>query len=653
MGLERIATIMQGVDNIFEVDTIKGVLDAVCTLSGKTYGANKDLDVSIRIVTDHIRSITFMIGDGILPSNEGRGYVLRRLLRRAARHGRILGIEGTFLSKLCDVVIESSKAAYGELKEKQDYIKKVVTLEEERFAETIDQGMEILKSYIEELKSSNEKILSGEKAFKLYDTYGFPVELTEEILEEMNMEIDFDGFHKEMEHQRNTARAARATSNYMGNDEGALNNIPMEITTEFIGYAEISGTAKILSMVSGDEFVETITAGDKFVVVLDKTPFYAEMGGQVGDIGIIENKNFKGKVYDCKKSTRGHVLHFIEALEGELKVNDSVEAIVNDERRRNICKNHTATHMLHEALKEVLGDHVNQAGSYVDEERLRFDFTHFSALTPEQLKQVEENLNKEILKVYEVNTEVMTIDEAKAKGAVALFEDKYKEDVRVVSVGNYSKELCGGTHVKNSGEIGLFKILSETGVAAGVRRIEAITGIKSEEYVKEKEDILKELAHSLKCGEKDLVNKISALMSTIKDKDKEIQGLKEKLTSGVEDEILSSAIDVNGVKVVAAAVTDIEGEALRNLCDKLRNKLDCGIVVLGSNVAGKVQFVVMATKEAVAKGAHAGKIVKEVAMITGGGGGGRPDMAQAGGKLPEKLEEAIGNVKNIVGTLIK
>ena len=653
MGLERIATIMQGVDNIFEVDTIKGVLDAVCTLSGKTYGANKDLDVSIRIVTDHIRSITFMIGDGILPSNEGRGYVLRRLLRRAARHGRILGIEGTFLSKLCDVVIESSKAAYGELKEKQDYIKKVVTLEEERFAETIDQGMEILKSYIEELKSSNEKILSGEKAFKLYDTYGFPVELTEEILEEINMEIDFDGFHKEMEHQRNTARAARATSNYMGNDEGALNNIPMEITTEFIGYAETSGEAKILSMVSGDEFVETITVGDKFIVVLDKTPFYAEMGGQVGDIGIIENRNFKGKVYDCKKSTRGHVLHFIEALEGELKVNDSVEAIVNDERRKNICKNHTATHMLHEALKEVLGDHVNQAGSYVDEERLRFDFTHFSALTPEQLKQVEENLNKEILKVYEVNTEVMTIDEAKAKGAVALFEDKYKEDVRVVSVGNYSKELCGGTHVKNSGEIGLFKILSETGVAAGVRRIEAITGIKSEEYVKEKEDILKELAHSLKCGEKDLVNKISALMSTIKDKDKEIQGLKEKLTSGVEDEILSSAIDVNGIKVVAAAVNDIEGEALRNLCDKLRNKLDSGIVVLGSNVAGKVQFVVMATKEAIAKGAHAGKIVKEVAMITGGGGGGRPDMAQAGGKLPEKLEEAIGNVKNIVGTLIK
>ena len=653
MGLERISTIMQGVDNIFEVDTIKHVLDTVCKISGKKYGEDKNIDISLRIITDHIRSITFIIGDGVLPSNEGRGYVLRRLLRRAARHGRILGIEGTFLSKLCDIVIESSKAAYPELEEKKDYIKKVVTLEEERFAETIDQGIEILKAYIEELKNEKEDILSGEKAFKLYDTYGFPVELTEEILEEIGMKIDFEGFHKEMDHQRKTARAARATSNYMGNDEGALNNIPMEITTSFVGYEKSKEAAKVLFIVSENEFVDAVSEGEKVVIVTDKTPFYAEMGGQVGDVGKITTDSFEGNIYDCKKSTRGHILHFVEASRGELNLNDIVDLEVDVERRNNICRNHTATHMLHEALKEVLGDHVNQAGSYVDGERLRFDFTHFSALTEEQLKEVEENLNKEILKVYDVNTEVMSIDEAKAKGAVALFEDKYKEDVRVVSVGTYSKELCGGTHVKNSGEIGLFKILSETGVAAGVRRIEAITGIKSEEYVSEKEEILKEIAQTLKCSEKDLLNKVGALLTAVKDKEKENQGLKEKLTSGVEDEILKNVVEVKGINLVAAELNEVEGEALRNLCDKLRNKVSNSVVVLGSEVAGKVQFVVMADKEAVSKGAHAGKIIKEVAMITGGGGGGRPDMAQAGGKQPEKLKEAIAKAKDIVETLVK
>lgn len=653
MGLERIATIMQGVENIFEVDTLRGILNKVCEISGKTYGTDKDMDVSIRIITDHIRSITFMIGDGILPSNEGRGYVLRRLLRRAARHGRLLGIKGTFLAGLCDVVIENSKQAYSEIGEKQDYIKQVVTLEEQRFAETIDQGMDILKGYIDEMKADNTKTLSGEKAFKLYDTYGFPVELTEEILEEMGMDIDFDAFHKEMEHQRNTARAARATSNYMGNDEGALNNIPMEIVTEFTGYKELSDESTVVSMINGDEFTEEAGGTDKFVVVTDKTPFYAEMGGQVGDTGIIENGSFKGRVYDCKKSTRGHILHFVEGIEGTLKLKDTVKLSVDTDRRNNICRNHTATHMLQEALKEVLGDHVHQAGSYVDGERLRFDFTHFSAMTPEELKAVEENLNKAILKVFNVNTRVMNLEEAKAEGAVALFDDKYKDDVRVVSVGDYSKELCGGTHVKNSGEIGLFKILSETGVAAGVRRIEAVTGIKSEEYVYDKEEILKEVSHSLKCGEKDILNKISGLMSMIKEKEKEIQSLKEKLTSGVEDDILNTAVEVKGIKVVAAAVKDIEGDALRNLCDKLRSRLDSGIVVLGSHVGEKVQFVVMATKDAVAKGAHAGKIVKEVAMITGGGGGGRPDMAQAGGKNPQKLDEAVKAVPAVIETLIK
>ncbi|MGN9160107.1 alanine--tRNA ligase [Clostridium sulfidigenes] len=653
MGLERISTIMQGVDNIFEVDTIKDVLSAVCKKAGKTYGENKDLDVSIRIITDHVRSITFMIGDGILPSNEGRGYVLRRLLRRAARHGRILGITGTFLNELCNVVIDSSKGAYEELEEKKDYIKKVISLEEERFAETIDQGMDILKSYIDEMNTEKINVLSGEKAFKLYDTFGFPVELTEEILVEKGMKIDFDAFHKEMENQRNTARAARGTSNYMGNDEGALNNIPMEITTEFLGYGTISSKGKVLSMIKDNEFVSKVGEGEKFVVVTEKTPFYAEMGGQVGDVGTIYTDKFQGKVFDCKKSTRGHILHFVEAIKGELKIDEIVELLVDSTVRSNICKNHTATHMLHEALKEVLGDHVNQAGSYVDGDRLRFDFTHFSAMTSKQLKEVEESLNSEILKAYDVNTEIMTIDEAKEKGAVALFDDKYKEDVRVVSVGEYSKELCGGIHVKNSGEIGLFKILSESGVAAGIRRIEAVTGIKSESYVNEKEELLKEISTTLKCGEKDLINKLNGLLTTLKEKEKEIQGLKEKLASGIEDEIINKAENIKGINVIAAALDDIEGDALRNLCDKLRNKVSDAVVVLGSRVAGKVQFVVMASKEAVAKGAHAGKIIKEVAIITGGGGGGRPDMAQAGGKKPEKLDEAISKVSQIVETLVK
>ena len=653
MGLERIATIMQGVDNIFEVDTMRSIIDEISKVSGVKYKEDKNLDISIRIITDHIRSVTFMIGDGILPSNEGRGYVLRRLLRRAARHGRVLGIDGTFLNNLCDVVIECSKSAYPELMEKADYIKKVIGLEEDRFAETIDQGMEILKGFIEEMQEEGTDTLSGEKAFKLYDTFGFPVELTEELLEEKGLKIDFEGFHKEMENQRNTARAARGTSNYMGNDEGALNNIPMEITTEFLGYDVTSCQGKILSIVCENEFINSCSIGQKVVIVTDKTPFYAEMGGQVGDAGIIRSSNFEGKVYDCKKSTRGHILHFVEMVKGELQVDEVVELIVDTTLRNNICKNHTATHMLHEALKEVLGDHVNQAGSYVDGDRLRFDFTHFSAMSSEQLKEVEKMLNEEILKAYEVSTDIMSIEEAKANGAVALFDDKYKEDVRVVSVGDYSKELCGGTHVKNSGEIGLFKILSETGVAAGVRRIEAITGMKSEAYVNDKEELLKEVASTLKCGEKDLLNKVAGLLATLKEKEKEIQGLKEKLTSGVEDEILANAVEVNGVKVVTAALDDIEGDALRNLCDKLRNKISEGIVVLGSRVSGKVQFVVMATKEAVAKGAHAGKIVKEVAIIAGGGGGGRPDMAQAGGKLPEKLDEAISKVGSIVETLVK
>lgn len=653
MGLERISTIMQGVNSIFEVDTIKAILDEVCNVAKVSYGQDNKNDISIRVITDHVRSVTFMICDGILPSNEGRGYVLRRLLRRAARHGRLLGVKNIFLNELCDKVIENSKGGYPELEEKKEYIKKVIKLEEERFRETIDSGMDILKQYIEDLETNNEKTLSGEKAFKLYDTYGFPFELTEEILGEKGLNIDVVSFNAEMENQRNTARAARGDSNYMGSDEGVLNKISQEISTDFKGYETLNCEGEILVLIKNNEFVDFLEQGDNGVIVTDFTPFYAEMGGQVGDNGIIYNDQFKAKVYNCKKNIGGKILHFVEVIEGSISKDQRVTLQVEESKRENICRNHTATHMLHEALKEVLGEHVNQAGSYVDDERLRFDFTHFTALSEEEIKKVESMLNEEIMRVYNVNTNVMSIEEAKESGAVALFDDKYKEDVRVVSVGDYSKELCGGTHVKNSGEIGLFKIISETGVAAGIRRIEAITGNKSVEYMEEKDNFLKEISSVLKCGEKDILSKLSSVVATLKEKEKEIIALKEKLTSGSEDELLNSAIEIKGIKSIIGVVKDVEGDALRNLGDKLRDRLGEGVIVLGSSSNGKVQFIAMASKEAVAKGIHCGKIIKEVATIAGGGGGGRPDMAQAGGKLPEKLKEAIDKAPAIIESLAK
>lgn len=653
MGLERISTIMQGVNSIFEVDTIRAILDEVCRISNKKYGNNEKEDISIRVVTDHVRSVAFMISDGVLPSNEGRGYVLRRVLRRAARHGRLLGIEGVFLSELCDIVIENSKGAYPELNEKADYIKKVIKLEEERFSETIDSGMEILKSYIEELENSNEDTLKGEKVFKLYDTYGFPLELTEEILEEKNLKVDIDGFNEEMKNQRERARAARGDSSYMGNDDGILNKIPAEIETAFSGYDKLVDSSEVKVLIKDNEFVGTLAVNEKGIIITSVTPFYAEMGGQAGDRGIISSSKFKAKVYDCKKNVGGKILHFVEVLEGEINLEDRVELSVDSERRQNVCKNHTATHMLHETLKEILGEHVNQAGSYVDDERLRFDFTHFAALSESEIKDVERKLNDEIMKSYNVNTDVMTIDEAKKSGAVALFDDKYEEDVRVVSVGNFSKELCGGTHVKNSGEIGLFKILSETGVAAGIRRIEAVTGAKSVQYVEDKNDFLKEVSAALKCGEKDVISRVQLLLQELKEKDKEIQGLKEKLNSSLEDELINSVIEIKGLKAVIAMVKDVEGEALRNLGDKLRDKLQTGVVILGTSSKDKVQFVAMATKDAVSKGVHCGKIIKEAATVAGGGGGGRPDMAQAGGKIPEKLKEAMDKAKEVLESLVK
>ncbi|WP_411678694.1 alanine--tRNA ligase [Clostridium thailandense] len=653
MGLERIATIMQGKNSIFEVDTLRAILDEISKTSNTKYGSSEKSDISMRVITDHIRSVTFMISDGILPSNEGRGYVLRRLLRRAAKHGKSLGINGEFLYKLTDVVIDNASGNYPELKEKREYIKKVIKLEEERFAETIDSGMQILNEYIEELQNSSTSMLVGDKAFKLYDTYGFPIELTQEILEEKGMTVDLEGFNKEMQSQRERARAAREETNYMGAEDTILNKIPLEIETEFDGYDVLDLNSKVKILIKEEEFVNQLNEGEKGVIITEKTPFYAEMGGQVGDKGIVTLGSFKAEVLDCKKNLAGKVLHFVKVISGSVKVNEEITLKVNEQRRNNIRRNHTATHVLNEALRKVLGDHVHQSGSYVDDDRLRFDFNHFEAVNDDELEKVEKLVNENVMKVMDVKTQVMTLEEARESGAIALFDDKYKDEVRVVSVGDFSKELCGGTHVVNSGQIGLFKIVSEAGVAAGIRRIEAVTGPRAIAFVEEKNNLVKEISNKLKCAEKEILHRLDVQFAELKEKDREIVELKSKLASGSENEILNNGKEIKGVKLLTGMLKDIDGNSLRELADKIRSKAGECVVVLGSTCEGKVQLVAMATKGVIEKGVHCGKIIKEVAAVTGGGGGGRPDMAQAGGKLPEKLDKAIESCFGIVEKLVK
>ena len=653
MGLERIATIMQGVDNIFEIDTVKNILNKVSSLSGVEYGKDSNSDISLRIVTDHVKAVTMLISDGVQPSNEGRGYVLRRLLRRAARHGRLLGIKGLFLKEVVDAVVENYGGNYPVLVENKDYITKIITLEEERFNETIDSGMNILNGYIEELEAEKSKVLSGEKAFKLYDTYGFPIELTEEILEEKGMSVDNDEFKKEMEAQRERARSARGETSYMGSEETPINKIKADVETEFVGYGSTEGKGNILVLATDDAFVDELKSGDKGYIVIDKTVFYPEMGGQIGDKGIIEGRNGKAYVVNTKKNVSGKIIHYVEVKEGSFSASEEVNLFVEKQRRSFIAKNHTATHMLQAALKEIVGSHVHQSGSYVDNERLRFDFTHFQALSSEELQKVEDLVNEKIMEVANVETNLMTIEEAKESGATALFDEKYGDKVRVVAAGEFSKELCGGTHVSNVGEIGLFKIVAETGVAAGIRRIEAVTGIQAIKFMEDKQRLLRDACAGLKCTEKDILKKISSQNAELKEKDKEIAELKSKLTSGAEGDILNSAKDINGVKTVAYALEDVDGNALRDLADKIRNKMGSGVVVLVSKMNDKVNLVAMSTKDVLDKGVHCGKIIKEVAAVVGGGGGGRPDMAQAGGKNPEKINEAVENAYEIIEKLVK
>jgi alanyl-tRNA synthetase (EC 6.1.1.7) len=653
MGLERLACIVQDVDNIFEVDAIRAILDEVCARAGVEYGKEYKKDVSIRVITDHARSVTMMVSDGILPSNEGRGYVLRRLLRRAARHGRLLGIKDLFMADIADKVIECFGDAYPNLREKQDYIRKVISLEEERFYATIDQGTSILEGYMDKVRKDGTNRLTGEMVFKLHDTYGFPLDLTREIAAENGIGIDEEGFHQEMAKQKAKAREAFKSREGSAWEKdlfaGTSNNMP----TTFVGYDEYECDAKILYIIMDDALVDSAQQDDEITLVLDRTPFYAEMGGQVGDTGIISNDNFRMEVKDCRKTTDDKYLHIGKVVSGSAMVGDKVHAAIDAEKRLATARNHTATHLLHKALKEILGDHVNQAGSLVSPERLRFDFTHFSAIEPEQLDMIEKRINEKILENIPVTVEEMSLEDARKSGATALFGEKYKDVVRVVSVGSYSRELCGGTHLSYTGQAGIFKILSESGISAGVRRIEALTGFNALNYFRGREELLKKAAVAAKSTPEDLVHKIENLSEEIRQLRKEIEHLNGRLLNSSLDSIMAGAADVKGIKIVAAKLDDMDMNALRNASDSIRNRMGSCVVILASSKDQKVNLIVSATKDAVARGIHSGQIIKDAAAACGGGGGGRPDMAQAGGKNPAGIDEALRIAREKSADMIK
>ena len=645
MGLERLAVVMQDVDSVFDIDTMKAIRDKVCEMSGKKYQVDALDDVSIRLITDHIRSATFMISDGIMPSNEGRGYVLRRIIRRAARHGRMLGIDGIFMAKLAATVINESKDGYPELEEKKDFIFKVLSQEEEKFGKTIDQGLSILSDMEKQMEADGVKVLSGENAFKLYDTYGFPMDLTQEILEEKGFSVDEEGFKKAMEVQRTTARKARKVTNYMGADETVYESVDPSVTTEFVGYDSLNCKSKITVLTTETEIVEALSDGEVGTVIVEQTPFYATMGGQQGDKGIIRTATGEFQVEDTIKLLGGKVGHVGKMISGMMKTGDEADLSVDAALRAKICKNHSATHLLQKALREVLGTHVEQAGSYQDGERTRFDFSHFAAMTPEELEKVEKIVNDKIAEAIPVRTDVMTVDEAKKTGAMALFGEKYGETVRVVSMGDFSKEFCGGTHVKNTSEIAAFKIISENGVAAGVRRIEALTGDNVFAYYRNLEKELLEAAKAAKATPATLTEKIEHMQAEIKALTSENESLKSKAAKEALGDVMDQIVEVKGVKLLASAVDGVDMNGLRDLGDQLKEQLGEGVIVLASSCEGKVNLIVMATDAAMKQGAHAGNLIKSIAGKVGGGGGGRPNMAQAGGKNPAGILEAIAEAK--------
>lgn len=648
MGLERLAVIVQDVDSIFDVDTICALRNKVCEVAGVTYGENHDADVSIRLITDHMRSATFLISDGVMPTNEGRGYVLRRLIRRAARHGRLLGIQGQFLAELSTTVIEGSKDGYPELEEKKDFILNVLNNEESQFNKTIDQGLKILGDMETAMKEAGENTLSGQDAFKLYDTYGFPMDLTKEILEEKGYSIDEAGFKAEMEAQRKRARESREVTNYMGAEATVYDEIDTSVTTEFTGYDRLSDTSAVAVLTTEKEIVTSLMEGQKGTIFVEETPFYATMGGQEGDTGVITGANGTFRVEDTIKLRGGKYGHVGTMISGMITKGEEVKLEVAGEERNATCKNHSATHLLQKALKTVLGAHVEQKGSLVTPTRLRFDFAHFQSMTPEEIAKVEELVNKEIQAGLEVKTQIMGIEEAKKTGAMALFGEKYGDEVRVVSMGDFSVELCGGTHVANTSAITLFKIISEAGVAAGVRRIEALTGNNVLKYYRGLENQLHTVAKALKTTPAEITDKIAHLQKELKELHSENESLKSKMAQESLGNVMDQVVEVKGVKVLASAVEGVDMNGLRDLGDQLKEKLGEGVVVLASAKDGKVSLLAMATQEAMNRGAHAGNLIKAAAAIVGGGGGGRPNMAQAGGKNPEKIGEAISKVPELV-----
>ena len=652
MGLERLAVVVQDVDSVFDIDTMKAIRDRICALAGVEYQVNEKDDVSIRLITDHIRSVTFMASDGITPSNEGRGYVFRRLLRRAARHGRTLGIDGLFLAKLAQTVIDCSKDGYPELEEKKELILKVLTTEEENFNKTIDQGLKILSDMEDKLTASAGTTLSGSDAFKLYDTYGFPIDLTVEILEEKGFSVDMDGFKSEMEEQKRKAREAHKETNYMGADATVYDKIDTSITSEFVGYDTLAADSDITVLTTETDLVTELTEGQKGTIIVDKTPFYATMGGQQGDTGIIIAGESEFEVEDTIKLKGGRIGHVGTVVTGSFNVGDKVTLKVDEEDRADTAKNHSATHLLQEALRIVLGSHVEQAGSLVTPDRLRFDFTHFSAITADELAKVEKIVNDKIAESITVETNVLPIEEARKTGAKALFGEKYGDTVRVVCMGDFSKEFCGGTHVSNTSAIGAFKIVSESGIAAGVRRIEALTGNAVFAYYKNIENSYNEICKALKATPANVTEKIAHLQAELKALASENESLKSKAAGAAMGNVLDKVEDVNGVKFLGVSLEGVDMNELRNLGDDLKSKLGSGVIVLASVNEGKVNLMVAATDDVVAKGAHAGNIIKAAAPKVGGGGGGRPNMAQAGGKNPSGVNEALEAAREALASQI-
>lgn len=653
MGLERLAVVVQDVDSVFDIDTMKAIRDKICELAGVTYMEDEHKDVSIRLITDHIRSVTFMASDGIIPSNEGRGYVLRRLLRRAARHGRTLGIDGLFLAKLATTVIDSSKDGYPELDEKRELILKVLTTEEENFNKTIDQGLVILSDLESRLVKEGKTCLDGEDAFRLYDTYGFPIDLTNEILEEKGFTVDMDGFNNAMNKQKETARGARKETNYMGADATVYDKIDTRITSEFVGYDTLETESEITVLTTSEDITDTLAEGMEGTIIVNKTPFYATMGGQQGDTGVITCNGSVFEVIDTIRLKGGRVGHVGKVTAGSFNVGDKVTLTVDEKKRIDTAKNHSATHLLQEALRIVLGNHVEQAGSLVTPDRLRFDFTHFQPMTEEEIEKVEAIVNEQIAKSIDVETKVLAIEDAKKTGAKALFNEKYGDTIRVVCMGDFSKEFCGGTHVSNTGLINSFKIVSESGVAAGVRRIEALTGNGVFAYYKDIEKKYNDICKVAKATPANVEEKIAHMQAEIKSLNSEIESLKNKAANEALGDVLNQAEDVNGVKFLAVKLNDVDMNELRNLSDDLKSKIGSGVVVLASAMGSdKVNLIVTATDDIVKAGVHAGNIIKSAAPCVGGGGGGRPNMAQAGGKNPAGIEKAFETAKETLASML-